>query len=291
MAGEGIAAQQMLQQQAALEQRNAAMQNMMKQQAASQIMRQIAASEIQREMAMEAQTGRALESAAGSQDRRDVGKSRMETQKELEEKQRLLGLIGGAAEAAGALGGYLQSQNALKEAQFKGRVEKAALNPQVDDMSQFNPDDLAALRAMSDEQTFAEAKAAEFDEGAVNREIRDIEGMLEMERMRQAEAGIASEALRPRQLDQFSGYDFDPDWRQSLRGASIDASYPRSASAYEEAVIQGMVDPQRGMPLSVEGRQTNEALERKNRRIREQLRAIRAIQGDVGSAPINPYSE
>jgi len=283
MAGEGIAAQQMLQQQAALEQRNAAMQNMMKQQAASQIMRQIAASEIQREMAMEAQTGRALESAAGSQDRRDVGKSRMETQKELEEKQRLLGLIGGAAEAAGALGGYLQSQNALKEAQFKGRVEKAALNPQVDDMSQFNPDDLAALRAMSDEQTFAEAKAAEFDEGAVNRDIRDIEGMLEMERLQ--ETAIA-DANRPARLDGYSGYDFDPD-----RELSIDDSFPRDPSAYELEAIRGMVDPQRGMPLSVEGRQTNEALERKNRKIREQLRAIRAIQGDVGSAPINPYSE
>jgi len=283
MAGEGIAAQQMLQQQAALEQRNAGMQNMMKQQAASQIMRQIAIGEIQREMAMEAQTGRALESAAGSQDRRDVGKSRMETQKELEEKQRLLGLIGGAAEAAGALGGYLQSQNALKEAQFKGRVEKAALNPQVDDMSQFNPEDLAALRAMSDEQTFAEARAAEFDEGAVNRDIRDIEGMLEMERLQ--ETAIA-DANRPARLDGYSGYDFDPD-----RELSIDDSFPRDPSAYELEAIRGMIDPQRGMPLSVEGRQTNEALERKNRKIREQLRAIRAIQGDVGSAPINPYSE
>ena len=159
MAGEGIAAQQMLQQQAALEQRNAGMQNMMKQQAASQIMRQIAMGEIQREMAMEAQTGRSLESAAGSKDRRDVGKSRMETQKELEEKQRLLGLIGGAAEATGALGGYLVSQQALEDAQFQGRVEKAALNPEVDDMSQFNPQDLEALRQLSREAEAREIEA------------------------------------------------------------------------------------------------------------------------------------
>ena len=287
MAGEGIAAQQMLQQQAALEQRNAAMQNMMKQQAASQIMRQIAASEIQREMAMEAQTGRSLESAAGSKDRRDVGKSRMETQKELEEKQRLLGLIGGAAEATGALGGYLVSQQALEDAQFKERVARSALNPEVDDMSQFNPDDLAALRAMADEQTSAEAKAAEFDEGAVNRDIRDIEGMLEMERMRQAEAEIATEELRPRQMDQFSGYDFDPD--RDRRELSIDDSFPRDPSAYELEAIRGMVDPRRGMPLSVEGQQTNEALERKNRRIREQLRAIRVLEGGIGLAPVSPY--
>ena len=287
MAGEGIAAQQMLQQQAALEQRNAGMQNMVKQQAASQIMRQIAMSETQREMAMEAQTGRALESAAGSQDRRDVGKSRMETQKEVEEKQRLLGLIGGAAEATGALGGYLVSQQALEDAQFKERVAKSALNPEVDDMSQFNPDDLAALRAMSDEQTLAEAKAAEFDEGAVNRDIRGIEGMLEMERMRQAEAEIATEELRPRQMDQFSGYDFDPD--RDRRELSIDDSFPRDPSAYELEAIRGMVDPRRGMPLSVEGQQTNEALERKNRRIREQLRAMRVLEGGIGSAPVNPY--
>ena len=174
MAGEGIAAQQMLQQQAALEQRNAGMQNMMKQQAASQIMRQIAMGEIQREMAMEAQTGRSLESAAGSKDRRDVGKSRMETQKELEEKQRLLGLIGGAAEAAGALGGYMISQNALEDAQFQGRVEKAALDPQVDDMSQFNPDDLAALQAMSQEQTLADAAPLMFDEEKLKKDLEEM---------------------------------------------------------------------------------------------------------------------
>lgn len=278
MAGEGIAAQQMLQQQAALEQRNAGMQNMMKQQAASQIMRQIAMSETQREMAMEAQTGRSLESAAGSKDRRDVGKSRMETQKEVEEKQKLLGLIGGAAEATGALGGYLASQQALEDAQFKERVAKSALNPEVDDMSQFNPDDLAALRAMSDEQTFAEAKAAEFDEGAVNRDIRGIEGMLEMERMRQAEAEIATEELRPRQMDQFSGYDFDPD--RDRRGLSVDDSFPRDPSAYELEAIRGMVDPERA---------AKRKKEREGQILMEQLKGLRGVRSSLGSAPVNPY--
>ena len=157
MAGEGIAAQQMLQQQAALEQRNAGMQNMMKQQAASQIMRQIAMGEVQRSMAREAQTGRALGSAADRESRRDVGKARLETQRELEEKQRLLGLIGGAAEAAGALGAYMISQQALEDAQFQGRMEKAALDPEVDDFSQFNPEDIAALQAMAERQAASEA--------------------------------------------------------------------------------------------------------------------------------------
>ena len=174
MAGEGIAAQQMLQQQAALEQRNAGMQNMMKQQAASQIMRQIAMGEVQRSMAREAQTGQALQSAADRESRRDVGKSRMETQRELEEKQKLFGLIGGAAEAAGALGGYMISQQGLEDAQFQGRVEKAALDPQVDDMSQFNPEDLAALQAMSQEQTLADAAPLMFDEEKLKKDLEEM---------------------------------------------------------------------------------------------------------------------
>jgi len=174
MAGEGIAAQQMLQQQAALEQRNAGMQNMMKQQAASQIMRQIAMGEVQRSMAREAQTGQALQSAADRGSRRDVGKSRMETQRELEEKQKLFGLIGGAAEAAGALGGYMISQQALEDAQFQGRMEKAALDPEVDDFSQFNPEDIAALQAMSQEQTLADAAPLMFDEEKLKKDLEEI---------------------------------------------------------------------------------------------------------------------
>ena len=167
MAGESAFLSQMLRQQAAAEGRGQMVKDAIAGQAASQIMRQIAMGEVQREMAREAQTGRALESAAGRQAQRDVGKSRMETQKELEEKQKLLGLIGGAAEATGALGGYMISQNALEEAQFKARVEKAALNPEVDDMSQFNPQDVEALQAMSQEQTLADNAPLMFDEGAV----------------------------------------------------------------------------------------------------------------------------
>ena len=272
MAGEGIAAQQMLQQQAALEQRNAGMQNMMKQQAASQIMRQIAMSETQREMAMDAQTGRSLESAAGSKDRRDVGKSRMETQKEVEEKQKLLGLIGGAAEATGALGGYLVSQQALEDAQFKERVAKSALNPEVDDMSQFNPQDVEALRAMSQEQTLADAAPLMFDEGAVDSSVRDIEGGLEMERLQ--ETAIA-DAERPRRLDGYSGYDFNPD-----RELSIDDSFPRDPSAYELEAIRGMVDPERA---------AKRKKEREAQILMEQLKGLRGVRSSLGSAPVNPY--
>ena len=285
MAGEGIAAQQMLQQQAALEQRNAGMQNMMKQQAASQIMRQIAMGEVQREMARESQTGRALGSAADRESRRDVGKARMETQKELEEKQRLLGLIGGAAEAAGALGAHMISQQALEDAQFQGRMEAAALDPEVDDMSQFNPEDLAALQAMSQEQTLADAAPLIFDEEALSGDIKDIEPILEMERLQ--ETAIA-DANRPVRLDGYSGYDFDPD-----RELSIDDSFPRDAGMYELDTIRGMIDPRRGpgitgMPLTPEEQLAKEV---KDRRVREQLRAIRRFEHGVGSEPINPYAE
>lgn len=193
MAGEGIAAQQMLQQQAALEQRNAAMQNMMKQQAASQIMRQIAMGEVQREMAREAQTGRALGSAADRESRRDVGKARMETQKELEEKQKLLGLIGGAAEAAGALGSYMISQNALEDAQFQGRMKAAALDPQVDDFSQFNPEDIAALQAMSQEQTLADAAPLVFDEEKLRKDLEDVAARSEAEKLEAIRRGYQSD--------------------------------------------------------------------------------------------------
>ena len=237
----------MLRQQTAAEGRGQMVKDAIAGQAASQIMRQIAMGEAQREMAREAQTGRALESAAGRQAQRDVGKARMETQKELEEKQKLLGLIGGAAEATGALGGYLVSQNALEEAQFKGRVEKAALNPGVDDMSQFNPEDLEALRAMSQEQTDADAAAMVFNEGAVPSENEIMAAM-----------------------------------------AKPDDSFPRDAGSYETDVIRGMVDPRRGMPLTPE---EQIAKEEKDRRIREQLRAIRKFQGSVGSAPSNPFLE
>ena len=278
MAGESAFLSQMLRQQAAAEGRGQMVKDAIAGQAASQIMRQIAMGEVQREMAREAQTGRALESAAGRQAQRDVGKSRMETQKELEEKQKLLGLIGGAAEATGALGGYMISQNALEEAQFKARVEKAALNPEVDDMSQFNPEDLEALRAMSQEQTGADAAAMVFDEGAVD--IRGVEGALEMERMRQAEAEIATEELRPRQIDQFSGYDFDPD--RDRRELSTDDSFPRDPGAYELEAIRGMVDPERA---------AKRKKEREAQILMEQLKGLRGVRSSLGSAPANPYSE
>jgi hypothetical protein len=283
MAGESAFLSQMLRQQAAAEGRGQMVKDAIAGQAASQIMRQIAMGEVQREMAREAQTGRALESAAGRQAQRDVGKARMETQKELEEKQRLLGLIGGAAEATGALGGYLVSQNALEEAQFKGRVEKAALNPEVDDMSQFNPEDLEALRAMSQEQTEADAAAMVFDEGAVD--IRGVEGALEMERLQ--ETAIA-DAERPRGLDGYSGYDFNPD---SVKGTfpmnpdkllSTDDSFPRDPGAYELEAIRGMVDPERA---------AKRKKEREAQILMEQLKGLRGVRSSLGSAPVNPYSD
>lgn len=230
MAGEGIAAQQMLQQQAALEQRNAAMQNMMKQQAASQIMRQIATSEVQRSMALDRQRGQALQSGADRQARRDVGQSRMEMQKDLEEKQKLLGLIGGAAEAAGALGGYLQSQNALEEAQFQGRMEAAALDPEVDDFSQFNPEDVAALQAMSKAQTQADADAMVFDEA----ELAGVMGDPEV-------VGRGQElAMRQQSLEDLTGAAQGAMSRPSAR---LDQLYSDAAREQRQQDLQFANDP------------------------------------------------
>ena len=193
MAGESAFLSQMLRQQAAAEERGQMVKDAIAGQAASQIMRQIAMGEIQREMAREAQTGRALESAAGRQAQRDVSKSRLETQKELEEKQKLLGLIGGAAEATGALGGYLVSQNALEDAQFQGRMKATAFDPQVDDFSQFNPEDIAALQAMSQEQTLADAAPLVFDEEKLRKDLEDVAARSEAENLEAIRRGYQSD--------------------------------------------------------------------------------------------------
>ena len=247
---------QMLRQQAAAEEQRRMVKDAVAGQAASSIMRQIAMGEIQQEMAREARTGRALEAAAGAESRRSVSKSRLEAQKELDEKQKLLGLIGGAADATGALGAYFIEKNAMDKAQaeaaFQKRMDLSAMNPQVDDMSQFNPEDIEALQAMSKAQTRADADAMVFDPAKVP-----------------SEEAIAAAVSRP------------------------DDSFPRDAGMYEIDTIRGMIDPMRGpgitgMPLTPEEQAEKEI---KDRRVRNQLRAIRRFQGNVGSAPSNPFLE
>ena len=247
---------QMLRQQAAAEEQRRMVKDAVAGQAASSIMRQIAMGEIQQEMAREARTGRALEAAAGAESRRSVAKSRLEAQKELDEKQKLLGLIGGAADATGALGAYFIEKNATDKAQaeaaFQKRMDLSAMNPQVDDMSQFNPEDIEALQAMSKAQTRADADAMVFDPAKVP-----------------SEEAIAAAVSRP------------------------DDSFPRDAGMYEIDTIRGMIDPMRGpgitgMPLTPEEQAEKEI---KDRRVRNQLRAIRRFQGNVGSAPSNPFLE
>ena len=247
---------QMLRQQAAAEEQRRMVKDAVAGQAASSIMRQIAMGEIQQEMAREARTGRALEFAARSEAKRDVAQSRLEAQGELYEKQKLLGLIGGAADAAGALGAYFIEKNATDKAQaeaaFQKRMDLSAMNPQVDDMSQFNPEDIEALQAMSKAQTRADADAMVFDPAKVP-----------------SEEAIAAAVSRP------------------------DDSFPRDAGMYEIDTIRGMIDPMRGpgitgMPLTPEEQAEKEI---KDRRVRNQLRAIRRFQGNVGSAPSNPFLE
>ena len=247
---------QMLRQQAAAEEQRRMVKDAVAGQAASSIMRQIAMGEIQQEMAREARTGRALEFAARSEAKRDVAQSRLEAKGELYEKQKLLGLIGGAADAAGALGAYFIEKNAMDKAQaeaaFQKRMDLSAMNPQVDDMSQFNPEDIEALQAMSKAQTRADADAMVFDPAKVP-----------------SEEAIAAAVSRP------------------------DDSFPRDAGMYEIDTIRGMIDPMRGpgitgMPLTPEEQAEKEI---KDRRVRNQLRAIRRFQGNVGSAPSNPFLE
>ena len=247
---------QMLRQQAAAEEQRRMVKDAVAGQAASSIMRQIAMGEIQQEMAREARTGRALEAAVGAESRRSVSKSRLEAQKELDGKQKLLGLIGGAADATGALGAYFIEKNATDKAQaeaaFQKRMDLSAMNPQVDDMSQFNPEDIEALQAMSKAQTRADADAMVFDPAKVP-----------------SEEAIAAAVSRP------------------------DDSFPRDAGMYEIDTIRGMIDPMRGpgitgMPLTPEEQAEKEI---KDRRVRNQLRAIRRFQGNVGSAPSNPFLE
>ena len=133
----------------------------------------------------------------------------------------------------------------------------------------------------------------QFDEAALGQELRGVHEALEMERLRQVAANTPTELMRPRQVDQHAGYDFEPDWRQSLRDTSVDGSYPRDQGMYETDMIRGMVDPRRGpgitgLPLTPEEQL---AKQENDRRIRGQLRAIRAFQGSVGSPPANPYLE
>ena len=179
---------QMLRQQAAAEEQRRMVKDAVAGQAASSIMRQIAMGEIQQEMAREARTGRALEFAARSEAKRDVAQSRLEAQGELYEKQKLLGLIGGAADAAGALGAYFIEKNAMDKAQaeaaFQKRMDLSAMNPQVDDMSQlFNPEDIEALQAMSKAQTRADADAMIFDEEKLKKDLEEVTARSEAEKL------------------------------------------------------------------------------------------------------------
>lgn len=96
-----------LRQQAMQEVRGQMLQDQIAKQVSRQIVGQIASQEIGQSMQRERGLGQALGQAAERQSRRDVGRSRLEMQKDLAERQKMMGLIGSAASAAGALGAHL----------------------------------------------------------------------------------------------------------------------------------------------------------------------------------------
>ena len=95
-----------LRQQAMQETRGQMLQGQIAKQVAGRIIGQIAQQKIGGSMQREQALGNTLNKAAGGQARRDVGRTQLEMQKEIGERQKMMGLIGSAASAAGALGAY-----------------------------------------------------------------------------------------------------------------------------------------------------------------------------------------
>jgi len=99
-----------LRQQAIAEMRGQMLQDQIAKQVSRQIIGQIANQEIGRSMQSEQSRGRAIQSAADKESRRDVGRTQLEMQRDIAQRQKTLGLIGSAASATGALGAHLAMQ-------------------------------------------------------------------------------------------------------------------------------------------------------------------------------------
>jgi len=105
-----------LRQQAMQETRGQMLQGQIAKQVAGRIIGQIAQQKIGGSMQREQALGNTLNKAAGGQARRDVGRTQLEMQKEIGERQKMMGLIGSAASAAGALGAYFAMKPPTPEA-------------------------------------------------------------------------------------------------------------------------------------------------------------------------------
>lgn len=120
-----------LRQQAIAEMRGQMLQDQITKQVSRQIIGQIANQEIGRSMQRQQARGRAIQSAADRESRRDVGKTQLEMQRDIAQKQKTLGLVGAAAAATGALGAHLAMQGpdpskGLPEAKMPTREEMVA---------------------------------------------------------------------------------------------------------------------------------------------------------------------
>ena len=248
--------------------------------------------ELARDIAHQGRVAQAISSASRAEGQMALQRERLEDARAAADDWRpKVARIAGAVAPALALGAQAY-EHYNSPAQQALRAAKAARPDSSMPMpGEMNPQDLATLQAMSDPDVWAQPM--QFDEAALGQELRGVHEALEMERLRQVAANTPTALMRPRQVNQYAGYDFEPDYRQSLRDASVDDSYPRDQGMYETDMIRGMIDPRRGpgitgRPLTPEeqfAKQENE------RRIRNQLRAIRAFQGSVGSPPVNPYLE
>ena len=120
-----------LRQQAIAEMRGQMLQDQITKQVSRQIIGQIANQEIGRSMQRQQARGRAIQSAADRESRRDVGKTQLEMQRDIALKQKTLGLVGAAAAATGALGAHLAMRGpdpseGLSEAKMPTREEMVA---------------------------------------------------------------------------------------------------------------------------------------------------------------------
>ena len=106
---------------------------MLQDQIAKQVSRQISGA-LQGQLA----TGRALERAADRTSRREIGKTQLEMQKDLAQRQKTLGLIGAVAAATGTLGAHLairdpNNTEGLPDAKMPSNAEMVATRQKLMD--------------------------------------------------------------------------------------------------------------------------------------------------------------
>ena len=127
-----------LRQQAMAEVRGQMLQDQIAKQVSRQIIGQVAQREISGALQGQLATGRALERAADRTSRREIGKTQLEMQKDLAQRQKTLGLIGAVAAATGTLGAHLairdpNNTEGLPDAKMPSNAEMVATRQKLMD--------------------------------------------------------------------------------------------------------------------------------------------------------------